>query len=364
VSDPEVAPSHCQVYPAQGNYWLQDLGAGQTFLNMQRLGGETDGLNVNDVFIMGRTFVRFLETAPASGGAGSSMGSSMGSAVAGVDPSAFDAQQREIESLKEEVERLRDHGRKGEDLTDTLGDKLSDAKEKFEKARRQITERDDEILELRKERGRNEAKITNLEQEVANTQKDKQKESDDFRKELDRRNEQIREFKAEAKGRDDELNQVRREQATSRVDAKRLKLELGMLEKESKKSLDSSKNEASERIDSLRTTLETSLVALEAAHATLESLGVQRPASDLPSGKTSELSKALTALGLPDAKLETLRKALAAHVDQEALRRYSGPHLNWERPESALAREAQLHALRTRGEHVELQLNVAAEAAQ
>ena len=87
TDDKEIHGTHCQVYPAEGSFWLRDLGeGGLTILNMRRLAGETDVLRDHDVFIIGRTFVKFLAERPAGGG--------------GAGPAAAPAAQQEIESLR------------------------------------------------------------------------------------------------------------------------------------------------------------------------------------------------------------------------------------------------------------------------
>ena len=56
--------------------------------------------------------------------------------------------------------------------------------------------------------------------------------------------------------------------------------------------------------------------------------------------------------------LRHLEAGLAAHVDREALRRFSGPQLTWDRPESAKKVAQQLNFLRSRAEDVDLALIV------
>ena len=48
-----IAPKHCQVYPAQGSYWLQDLGEGTTIHGMKRIVSETVQLQPYDVVMTG-----------------------------------------------------------------------------------------------------------------------------------------------------------------------------------------------------------------------------------------------------------------------------------------------------------------------
>ena len=48
LTDTGVEGRHCQVYPAQNAYWLQDLGAGNTILHMKRLKQTTEGLKQGD----------------------------------------------------------------------------------------------------------------------------------------------------------------------------------------------------------------------------------------------------------------------------------------------------------------------------
>lgn len=64
VTDSGVAGKHCTIYPAQGTYWLTDMGEGDTILNMKRLVSATDSLGPDDIAIVGTTFFRFLSEPP------------------------------------------------------------------------------------------------------------------------------------------------------------------------------------------------------------------------------------------------------------------------------------------------------------
>ena len=93
LPEADVAATHAQVYPAQGSYWLQDLGEGSTYINMDPLANATQVLRAHDVLALGRTFVQFVTERPHAQG--------------GVDRSReIGARDREIEQLRERVARL------------------------------------------------------------------------------------------------------------------------------------------------------------------------------------------------------------------------------------------------------------------
>ena len=73
-SDTGVSPQHCQVYPADGKYWLRDLGAGSTVFKMRRIGPsnppEIVPIMPGEVFILGTTYVKFWAERPPAGGGG------------------------------------------------------------------------------------------------------------------------------------------------------------------------------------------------------------------------------------------------------------------------------------------------------
>jgi FHA domain/Prokaryotic RING finger family 1 len=58
VPDPEVMEEHCVVYPAEGSYWLQDLGQGFTVVGGQRLSADSVRLEPGEVLIVGRTYLK------------------------------------------------------------------------------------------------------------------------------------------------------------------------------------------------------------------------------------------------------------------------------------------------------------------
>lgn len=346
LPDSDVTPNHCQVYPAQGSFWLQDLGQGSTVLNMRRLTGEIEGLKPLDVIIVGRTFLRFLAQAPA---AASGSGSHTGAAVGGgEDSAALAAAQSEIAALKEEVDQLRNWHSKGEALSSTLTEKLREAKDRLEKVRRQLSERDDEIHELRQERARMEKRLVEVQKDLANSEEKSKGISGEVAK-----------LKAALQTHESELETTRKGRETARVDAKRLQVELGILESQAKQELQNTKSAAENRVTELEETLVTVRQTLEASRQALEALGVQRPADESPLESSGPgLAETLDALDVPHDQRRRLEDALTARIDSEALRRFSGPLLTWDRPIEAAKLEADLRALRTRTEKVDLALSM------
>ncbi len=61
---PGLQPKHATVYPAQGSYWLQDLGTGVTIHGMRRLQDSVVLLESSDVVILGTTYVQFWSNTP------------------------------------------------------------------------------------------------------------------------------------------------------------------------------------------------------------------------------------------------------------------------------------------------------------
>ncbi len=132
VSDPGVEAAHCQLYPAQGAFWLRDMGSGQTIFEFKRLANNTTGLKPGDVFIVGRTFVKFWPEKPAGAGAGGGGG--------GGDPAA----QQRAKELEGELGAAR--ARVGE-----LEGELSAAKGELEQATRAREQAEGELSGVRGE---------------------------------------------------------------------------------------------------------------------------------------------------------------------------------------------------------------------
>ncbi|RMG19006.1 MAG: FHA domain-containing protein [Planctomycetota bacterium] len=336
LRDPEIAPQHCQVYPAQGAYWLRDLGQGMTVHGLHRLVQETEGLRDHDVFILGRTFVRFCAQPPrgASGGSG-----------AGADPAALEAAQRELAALRAEVDRLRAWGSKGEELTESLSEKLREAKERLEKARRQLNERDEEIERLRAERGAADKESARLEERLSEAVG-----------ELRELRGKSAELEAALEEKERALEASRKERETARVDAKRLAVELDLLERRSAEAVEETRVGAEERLAEERRRAELLAERLAAAEEALTRLGV---APTAPVASTPLASKGWRAL-LEEFPLDpplraALEEAISAAVEAEALRRYAGPDLRWDDPASA-EQVQRARALRQRGERVALAL--------
>ncbi|RMG12711.1 MAG: FHA domain-containing protein [Planctomycetota bacterium] len=141
--DPGVEAKHCTIYPAQGSFWLQDLGAGMTVFNMQRMAGSTQPLKPGDVFIVGRTYVKFWAEKPAQPGGG------------GGDPAALQAVQTELAAAQERASRLEAELAQASDLrarleaaeqrTGALEAELATAKQSAEEAAARASALEDEL---------------------------------------------------------------------------------------------------------------------------------------------------------------------------------------------------------------------------
>jgi len=130
--DPDVAPTHGRVYPAEGTYWFQDLGQGYTLLNLDLMEGSTQGLFPHDVLILGRTFVKFVLEPPAAraGAAGPS---------------------HAVKAKEAEIERLRKRLTEAQGGTSKVRRELSEAREQIEAVREeQRVERERAAAEIEK----------------------------------------------------------------------------------------------------------------------------------------------------------------------------------------------------------------------
>jgi chromosome segregation ATPase len=264
----------------------------------------------------------------------------------GVDPSALDAAQREISALKEEVDRLRTWGSKGEELTDTLTEKLTEAKERMEKVRRQLQERDDEIHALRAQRGQTGKQTSQLEQQLGEALSEL--------REVKEKRSKLEQALAE---KEQQIEASRKERETARVDAKRLKLEMGILEQQSQEDMKKAQLNAEGQLGQARAQLEKLQAKLEASQSALESLGVQRSGELKASAKDTGLDAAMKALGLKPTQQAALEDAVSVHVDAESLRRFAGPALTWRVTDSE-EQVRRARSLRGRAERVELAISL------
>lgn len=110
--------------------------------------------------------------------------------------------------------------------------------------------------------------------------------------------------------------------------------------------------EQQRRLSALEAALSSSTASLAASRAALQALGVEPPAApDRPDGVAPlELAAVLDGASLSAEVRARLEQALVVHIDQEALRRFTGPPLSWERPQRALEVAAELASLRAGGE--------------
>jgi len=125
LPDPDVAAVHGRVYPAEGRFWLQDLGQGYTLLNLDHVSGATQELYPHDVLILGRTFLKFVAEPPAArGGAGAS---------------------HAVKAKQAEIERLRKRLTQAQSTTSKARRELASVQESIEAARAEERAAADEV---------------------------------------------------------------------------------------------------------------------------------------------------------------------------------------------------------------------------
>src|SRR5688500_14218934 len=120
VTEPGVEGRHCQVYPAQGAFWLQDLGAGNTILHMKCLKGTTEGLKQGDIFILGQTFLKFWSEKPPEGGGGAAP---VSASTGGAAPAEVAALKRELTAAQAEVQKLQAEAQKASEKAGKASEK-------------------------------------------------------------------------------------------------------------------------------------------------------------------------------------------------------------------------------------------------
>lgn len=135
--DPGIEAKHCTVYPAQGKFWLQDVGTGSTVLNMKRLQNATEGLTSGDVFILGTTYVKYWDEKPGGGGGGGDDGGGGG----GADPAQLQQAEADLKAAKAdlgaaqaELEALKAAGSGQGDQIEALESSLSKAEAQAEES--------------------------------------------------------------------------------------------------------------------------------------------------------------------------------------------------------------------------------------
>lgn len=278
VTDPGIEGKHCQVYPAQGAFWLQDLGAGNTILHMKRLKTTTEGLKGGDIFIVGQTFVKFWTERPAVGGGAPAAAPAGGGAALEAAKKELQAAKAQAESLEGELARAR---KEAQDAADEASRAQGDVER--ERAGREDAERQRDAVAQEKERL--DERVKELEGEVERARADAEAQA--------------------SKAKEDAEAQV----AAARADA----------EAELARGREALEREQAE-----------GKAALEATRAELEALRVEKQAwsrdrlAALTAG-TGDLAAWVEALGLDHAARVRLEAALEDAVTREALRRAAGP---------------------------------------
>lgn len=283
LPDAEIAEIHCQIYPAERRFWLQDLGQGRTLHNLEQLSNEASGLSPHDVIVLGSTFLKFVTERPVM--------------VGGDDHRAEEIQQlsRELSASRAEVSRA-------DSTAETLRHEVEGSALAVQRLREALDGREREVEQIRK---RSEALRLDAEQ-----------------------------VQVENEGREAE---ARRELAELR----------GQFQQASRE-LEQTRAGGEGRATEIAQELALALSTLEATRAALESLGVQRPAPDLPRGGPEDLGALLDTAGLAPDLAKRVEASLLAHTDREALRRLSAPALVFERPDEGQEIRDELRALRVR----------------
>lgn len=324
VGDAGVEARHCQVYPAQGAFWLQDLGAGNTILHMKRLKGTTEGLKAGDIFILGQTFVKFWTEKPTVGAAAP--------APAAAGGPALDALKRELSAAQAEAARLKadvDKARGEGERSRADGDL---ARKELETLRLEVTRVKADVERERQEKEQVERQRKDADEQRERTEAQRQ-ELEAAREELERRVKQL----------EGELETTRSE-ATAEVARARA-------------DADAELGRAREALEREQAEMKASLEATRAECATLRARDEVRGRDRLAAlAEANDLSKVIEALALPDALRLRLEAAVEDAASREALRRVNGPVVplrGLRVPGCDRDLEGELGAVRRRQEQVE-----------
>lgn len=312
VSDSGVEPRHCQVYPAQNAYWLQDLGAGNTILHMKRLKSTTEGLKQGDIFIVGQTFLKFWNEKPPEGGGAPAAGAASG----GGSPAEVAALKRELAAAQAEVQRVQAEAAKASEKAGKASEKVAEA----DKARREAEAAKRELDLVKKEldtsrsdaaRARSDADVERSGREEAEA---RVKELEGTRDELQ---EKARKLESELKT---TKSDAEAEVATAKADAEQA---IARAKADAEAELAKGKADLERQQAEDKLALEATRAELEAWRAEKASWSRDRLAALREGG--SDLAKVLDALALPQALRLRLEAAFEDAVDREALRRVAGP---------------------------------------
>ncbi len=280
VVEPGVEGRHCQVYPAQGAFWLQDLGAGNTILHMKRLKGTTEGLKAGDIFILGQTFVKFWTERPAVGAAAPAS-----TAPADGGGAALEAAKKELQAAKAQAGELEDQLAAAKQEAQAAADEASRAQADAERERAGREEAERARDALAGEKQALEQKVAELEGDVERARADAEAQASKAREEAEA---QVAAARADA-----EAELARGREALEREQA------------EGKAALEATRAE------------------LAALRAEQEARGRDRLTS-LVDG-AGDLRAWVEALGLDHTARVRLEAALEDTVTREALRRAAGP---------------------------------------
>lgn len=338
LPDARVGASHCRVYPAQGKYWLQDLGASTTVINLRRVPNETTGLAARDIIILGQTFVRFIDERPEP--------EPDGAAPKGADPAELTKANERVRALEAQLRTLEGHAAGAQSqLVSDLRAQLVKAEESDQRNGSELEKARARVLTLEKEQDKLRARLTEVQSEARKALAAKAEE-------IKLSEEVILNFEATAAASERELAQRTGalEQAERQIAS--LQEELAQVTQRADERVASAGVEQRSRLSALEAALSASTASLAASRAALQALGIEPPAApDRPDGVAPlELAAALDGASLSAEVRARLEQALVVHIDREALRRFTGPPFSWERPQRALEVAAELASLRARGE--------------
>lgn len=279
-SDTGVSPAHCQVYLADGKWWLADMGAGSTVMQMRRLGASgtpgTVPLAPGTVFIVGGTYVKFWAERPPEGGGGGGGG----------DPAALEAAQGEAAQAKTELESSQSQLRTAQAELESTKAGGADAASALQNAQGDV-----------------EASKADL---------------DACRGELET-------AKGETETARSELAAAQGEIATAKTEQEAAQASHETELQAAKEAAEQAASEAEATSAASRAEVESALAASRGALEGLQAEIEAGPTDSLAAAADSDLQAILETLGLDDGLRRRLETAIAAEADREALRRVEGP---------------------------------------
>lgn len=336
-TDQGIEGRHVQVYPGQGSFWLNDLGAGLTVLNMKRLKGSTEGLKDKDIFIIGTTFVKFMMERPAAGAAPAP------AAPGGASPAQLEAAKREVEAAKAEVARLQQEGQRLQaqaQQADAAQKQVAQLQEAGAAVKRDLEQAKRDLEAAKRDLEQAKGDVARLEGDAGRQREE--------RRALEEKKDGLEARVAALEG------EIEKAKADAAAEVEKAKTDAASDVRQAKAAAERETEELRSATDATRAALEA-LRAREEARARDPLAALEAP---------SDLQALVDALGLPEAVRTRLDQAIRTAVDREALRRAAGPVVplrglrvpGVDRDvEGALAaaraREAQAEAARTLGLH-------------